>query len=107
MFQRRVFKSAASGFLAFTLLSFSACDGNRQYVLKRLPAGDNRWITISADEMADISKGVYYEVKLGEETVTRMRLICFSATDPDSLSFKTLSAVGGNLIGVYEESEPI
>ena len=56
--------------------------------------------------MADISKGVYYEVKIGEETVTRTCLICFSATDPDSLSFKTLSAGGGNLIGVYEESEP-
>lgn len=88
------------------LLPLTACDGNRKYVLKRLPAGDTRSIIISADEMADISRGVYYEVKIGEETVTRMRLICFSATDPDSLSFKTLSAVGGNLIGVYEESEP-
>ena len=106
MFQLKVFKSAASGFLAFTLLSFSACDGNRRYELKRLPAGDTRSIIISADEMADISKGVYYEVKIGEETVTRTCLICFSATDPDSLSFKTLSAGGGNLIGVYEESEP-
>ena len=106
MFQLKVFKSVASGFLVFTLLLFSACDGNRKYVLKRLPAGDDRSIIISADEMADISKGVFYEVKIGEEIVTPMRLICFSATDPDSLSFKTLSAVGGNLIGVYEESEP-
>lgn len=106
MFQLKVFKSPASGFLAFTLLSFSACDGNRQYVLKRLPAGDNRSIIISADEMGDISTGVYYEVKIGEETVTPICLICFSATDSDSLSFNTLSAVGGNLIGVYEESEP-
>jgi hypothetical protein len=107
MFQLKVVKSPALlGFLAFTLLALSACDGNRQYVLKRLPAGDNRWITISADEMAEISTGVYYEVKIGQEIVRPKRLICFSATDPDSLSFKTLSAAGGNLIGVYEESQP-
>lgn len=64
MFQLKLFKSPASGFLAFTLLSFSACDGNRKYVLKRLPAGDDRSIIILADEMADISKGVYYELKI-------------------------------------------
>lgn len=89
MFQLKIFKSPASGFLAFTLLSFSACNGNRQYVLKRLPAGDDRSIIISADLMAEISKGVFYEVKIGEEIVTPMCLICYSATDPDSLSFKT------------------
>jgi len=106
MVQLRVFKSAALGFLAFTLLALSACDGNRQYVLKRLSVGADRSIIISADEMAEISKGVYYEVRVGEKTVRPKRLFCYSATDPDSLSFKTLSAAEGNLVGVYEESQP-
>ena len=105
MFQLKVFKSAASGFLAFTLLSFSACDGNRKYVLQRLPAGDDRSIIISADIMAEISTAVSYEVTIREEIVVPNCLICYGATDVDSLSFNTLSAAGGNLIAVYEESE--
>ena len=81
MFPLSVFKRAASGVLAFMLLPLSACDGNGQYVLKRPPVGDDRSLIISADEIAEISWGVYCEVKIGEEIVRSRRLICFSATD--------------------------
>jgi len=107
MFQLRLFKSPALlGFLAFTLLSLSACDRNRQYVLKRLPAGDNRWITISADETGEISRSIYYQVKIGEETVVPTGRMCNAANDPDSMSFKIVSASDGNLVGLYEETNP-
>ena len=78
MFQLKVFKSPASSFLAFTLLSFSACDGNRKYVLKRLPAGDDRSIIISGDEMGDISKG--YVAQLIRDSKPSVKVLNKSVT---------------------------
>lgn len=75
-------------------------------MVKRLPVGDNRSIIILTDKDYEISRGIYYQVKIGEETVVSTCRICGAAKDPDSLTFKIVSASGGNLIAVYEETNP-
>jgi len=101
-FKRAVFTS----FCASVVLAFFACEWNREYVLKHLPAGENRSIIILADTGAEITSTIFYQVKLGDQTVVSTYRICNAAKDPRSLSFKTLSASGGNLIAVYEETNP-
>ena len=106
MSEQRVFeRTALTPFFALILLALSACEWNRQYVLKRLPVGDNRSIIILADDAYEIARGIFYQVKIGEETVVNTCLICHAGKDPGSLSFKILSASGGNLIAVYEETD--
>jgi len=101
------FKSTALiSFGASLMLLFSACQWNREYVLKRLPAGENRSIIILADTGAEITSTIFYQVKIGDQTVVSTYRICNAAKDPRSLSFKTLSASDGNLIAVYEETNP-
>ena len=91
---------------ALIVVALSACEWNREYLLKRLPAGENRSIIILADTGAEITSTIFYQVKLGDQTVVSTYRICNAAKDPRSLSFKTLSASGGNLIAVYEETNP-
>lgn len=102
MFER----TALIGLLALTLLALSACESNRQYVLQRLDVGDNRSILILADVAGEISTGIYYQVKVGEEMVVSTCRICGAAKDLDLLNFKILSAAGGTLVALYEETDP-
>ena len=107
MSKRRLFKSRGSiALLALTLLALSACHWEPQYVVKRLPVGENRSIIILAETAAEISTAIYYQVKVGEEIVVSLCVICYAAKDVDSLNFKILSASGGNLIAAYEETDP-
>lgn len=92
--------------VALTLLVMSACHWERHYVVTGLPVGDNRSIIILADTAAEISTGIYYQVKIGGETVVSTCLICQAAKDVDSLNFKTLTASGGTLVALYEETDP-
>lgn len=75
-------------------------------MLKRLPVGENRSIIILADTAPEITSTISYQVMVGDQTVVSTCRICNAAKDPGSLSFKTLSASGGNLIGVFEETDP-
>ena len=90
--------------LVMTLLAVPSCAWDREYVLQRLPAGDNRSVIILAENAAEISTGIYYQVKIGEETVVSTCRICGAAKDPGSFKFKILSASNGNLIALYEET---
>src|SRR5687768_5333788 len=94
-------KSTSIRLLLIIVLALSACDSSRKYIVRSLPAGENREIIILADEMAEISRLVYYEIKVGGETVVPLTHVCYD-NDPESLTFKTVSAWGGNLVGVYE-----
>ena len=59
-----------------------------------------------AETGAEITSTIFYQVKIGDQTVVSTYRICNAAKDPRSLSFKTLSTSGGNLIAVYEETNP-
>jgi hypothetical protein len=91
-------------FVALMLLTLSACSWDRQYEVTRFTVGEGRTIIISAAEAWEISQPVYYEVKVGEEIVASMCVICWG--DADSLTFNTVYASGGNLVGLYEETRP-
>jgi hypothetical protein len=103
---REIKRTALISFCASVMLVFSACEWNREYELKRLPAGENRSIVILADTGAEITSTIFYQVTIGDQTVVSTCRICNAAKDPRSLSFKTLSASSGNLIAVYEETNP-
>lgn len=106
MLQPTLFKeSTRGGFLLIMLLALSACDSSQKYIVRSLPAGENREIVILADEMAEISRLVYYKIKVGGETVVPLSHICYD-NEPETLTFKTVSASGGNLVGVYEVTRP-
>ena len=107
MSQHRVFKSAVLiPLLVMALLAVSSCEWDREYVLQRLPLSDNRSVIVLAEDAAEISTSIFYQIKIGEETVVSTCRICGAAKDPDSLKFKILSASNGNLIGLYEETNP-
>jgi hypothetical protein len=107
MCELRILKSrTVISLLALALLGVYACSWDRHYVLKNLPVGHSKSIIILADSAAEISTGIYYQVKIGEETVVSTSRICGAAKDVDSLNFKILSASGGNLIALYEETNP-
>ena len=104
---RRTFKRLALlSFFALTLAAVSSCAWDREYVLQRLPAGDNRSLIVLAESAAEISTSIYYQIRIGDETVVSTCRICGAAKDPDSLNFKILSASSGNLIALYEETDP-
>lgn len=75
-------------------------------MLKRLPVSENRSIIILAVTGAEITSTIFYQVRIGDLTVVSTYRICNVGKDPRSLSFKTLSASAGNLIAVYDETNP-
>ena len=106
-FQRRAFKRMALiPFFALTLVAGGACQWGGMYVVKSLPAGGDRSIVVLTHDDYEISRGIYYQVRIGQETVVSTSLICNAAKDPNSLNYKILSASGGNLIALYEETNP-
>jgi hypothetical protein len=94
--------------VALTLLMLSACSWDRfyqqRYVVTSIPAGAGRAIVISTDQACEISCSIYYEVKVGDETAASTCRIC--SGDADSLTFHAVYASGGNLVGVYEDTQP-
>lgn len=93
-------------FLALVLVAGASCHWDDKFVVKSLPVGDDRSIIVVADSSYEISRTIYYQVKIGEKVVVSTCRICQAAKDPDSLNFKILSASSGNLIALYEETNP-
>lgn len=107
MSQRRAFKrTALIHFFASTLAAGTACQSGGMYVVKSLPVGADRSIVILTHDDYEVSRGIYYQVKIGEETVVSTCRICGAAKDPNSLNYKIVSASGGDLIAVYEDTNP-
>lgn len=94
--------------VALLLMALSACSWDRfyqeRYEVATIPAGNGRSIIISTDRACEISCSIYYEVKVGDQTVASTCRIC--SGDAESLMFKPLFANDGNLVGVYEETRP-
>ncbi len=93
-------------FFALILAAGTACQWGGMYVVKSLPAGAGRSIVILTHDDYEISRGIYYQVNIGEETVVSTCWICGAAKDPNSLNYKIISALDGDLVGVYEETNP-
>jgi hypothetical protein len=99
-------RTALISIFALTLAAGTACRWGGMYVVKNLPAGAGRSIVILTHDDYEISRGIYYQVKIGEEMVVSTCWICTAAKDPNSLNYKIVSALDGNLVAVYEETNP-
>ena len=105
-FRRRAFKRTALIPLVLILVAGTACEWGGMYEVKSLPAGGDRAIVIMTDDDYEVSRGIYYQIRVGQETVVYTSRICSAAKDPGSLNYKILSASGGNLVALYEETNP-
>jgi hypothetical protein len=99
-------RTALISFFALTLAAGTACQSGGMYVVKSLPAGVGRSIVILTHDDYEVSRGIYYQVKIGEETVVSTCRMCNAAKDPNSLNYKIVSALDGNLVALYEETNP-
>jgi hypothetical protein len=85
----------------------TSCSWFQRYqVLTRLPVGEHgNSIVILQDIYYDNGWRLYYQVKSGGKVIVDCRFIC-SQDDGKHSNFKIITARGGNLVGLFQESRP-
>jgi hypothetical protein len=90
--------------IGLVLLSAS-CEQRGEYELAILDLGKGRSFQIFATNHVEVSQGILYQVKVDGNVVVPLTLLC-TGSDNGKLKFKTISAKGGDLVGIFEQKYP-
>lgn len=93
--------------LVLCALCLSCSWFQRYRVLTTLPVGEQgNSIAILEDIYYDNGRRLYYQVKSGEKVIVDRYFICSQLDDGKHSNFKIITARGGNLVGLFQESRP-
>lgn len=93
--------------LVLCALCISCSWFQRYRVLTTLPVGEQGYsIVILEDIYYDNGRRLYYQVKSGEKVIVDRYFICSQVDDGKHSNFKIITARGGNLVGLFQESRP-
>lgn len=87
------------------LLISASCEQLGEYQVATLDVGKGRSIEIFATNHVEVSQGILYQVKVDQNIVVSLTLMC-TGLDNGKLKFKTLLAKDGDLVGVFEQKYP-
>jgi hypothetical protein len=93
--------------LIFCALCISCSWLQRYQVLTTLPVGEQgNFIVILGDIYYDNGRLLYYQVNSGKKVIVDRSFICSQLDNGKHSDFKIITARGGNLVGLFQESRP-
>jgi hypothetical protein len=87
------------------LVSLSCTGVSGEYEITNFDLGNGRTVEILASEDAEVSQSFYYQVRVNKKIVVPLVMICVGH-DRGQLTFKTLPAKDGDLVGIFEQKQP-